>query len=386
VLTAPPKNDGISYDIIAYNRVQGNGFSLEQPTAFRPPAYPLFLAGLYLFASKSYILVHLVQAVLGAVTPLLLFGAVLRSYPGRYTLAFLAAAILAVHPLHVYMTGEIYPEVLSILLLTGCWFVIARAGSQHRNLRWAVGGILLGALSLMRPNAILMIPFMLGVAFVQFPSPATALRAFGLLLLTSGITIGLWTARNYVVFGELIPISTNGGVNLWQGNNPLAHGGRVEVKPGTWPYADPPVDLEGWAGMSERESETRFYSLAFQWIRENPTRFIALMPLKLVRAWAANFGDEAHAVSLPRPVEVGFAIYLLACLAGLALSFRYWRESAFVYVLVSHVCLISMIFYGFTRQSAIAIVAQAALVALAGESVLQHIHRRFPSHSSARAL
>ena len=96
VLTAPPKNDGISYDIIAYNLVQGNGFSLEQPTAFRPPAYPLFLAGLYLFASKSYILVHLVQAVLGAVTPLLLFGAVLRSYPGRYTLAFLAAAILAI--------------------------------------------------------------------------------------------------------------------------------------------------------------------------------------------------------------------------------------------------------------------------------------------------
>ena len=49
MLYAPPKYDGVEYDMLAAHLVNGQGFVLTegQPYGFRPPGLPFFLALLY---------------------------------------------------------------------------------------------------------------------------------------------------------------------------------------------------------------------------------------------------------------------------------------------------------------------------------------------------
>jgi hypothetical protein len=42
-------------------------------------------------------------------------------------------------------------------------------------------------------------------------------------VLAAGLTVLPWTIRNGVVFRAFIPVSTMGGLNLWQGNTTLTH-------------------------------------------------------------------------------------------------------------------------------------------------------------------
>jgi hypothetical protein len=57
----------------------------------------------------------------------------------------------------------------------------------------------------------------------------TGRRARGVALATTVIlgvvlAIGPWTARNFSIFGQVVPICTNGPINLFIGNNPHATG------------------------------------------------------------------------------------------------------------------------------------------------------------------
>ena len=42
-------------------------------------------------------------------------------------------------------------------------------------------------------------------------------------MLACVLTVAPWTIRNAVVFRAFIPVSTMGGLNLWQGNTTLTH-------------------------------------------------------------------------------------------------------------------------------------------------------------------
>jgi 4-amino-4-deoxy-L-arabinose transferase-like glycosyltransferase len=165
-LCAAPTYDGISYDLLATHLIGGQGYSLGAgQSAFRPPAYSFFLALLYLLVGRNYCAIRIAQALLGAFTPVLLYGAVARQFPGRRSLALLAAAGVVVHPLLIYMAGLIYPETLSIFLLALFWYLLARPASRWPYLQWAMGGCLLGLICLMRPNVLLLSVTALGPGY-----------------------------------------------------------------------------------------------------------------------------------------------------------------------------------------------------------------------------
>ena len=53
--------------------------------------------------------------------------------------------------------------------------------------------------------------------------PRATLVLAATLVLSSVLTIAPWTVRNAIVFRAFIPVSTMGGLNLWQGNTTLTH-------------------------------------------------------------------------------------------------------------------------------------------------------------------
>ena len=53
--------------------------------------------------------------------------------------------------------------------------------------------------------------------------PIGAVARAAVLVLAAALTFAPWTIRNALVFRAFIPVSTMGGLNLWQGNTNLTH-------------------------------------------------------------------------------------------------------------------------------------------------------------------
>jgi hypothetical protein len=84
-----------------------------------------------------------------------------------------------------------------------------------------------------------------------------------------------WAARNWVVLGEPVLFSTNGGYNFWHGNNPNAAGRDINLPPSR----DPRLNL--LVLRDERAINREGYRLGLEEIRAHPGRFLALVPRRI---------------------------------------------------------------------------------------------------------
>ena len=73
--TVPVDKDAARYDTIAWNLVQGKGFSIEPgtPAFLTGPTYPTFLAFIYSIFGHSYSAVIIVQALLSTLTCFMIY-------------------------------------------------------------------------------------------------------------------------------------------------------------------------------------------------------------------------------------------------------------------------------------------------------------------------
>ena len=205
---------------------------LRNDLVFYPPLYPYFIALLWR-ATGSLQAVLWVQAAIGG----LLVPAVARvgSVAFGRRAGLVAAAGAAIYPDLVWFSTRFWSETLFIVLL---WWAIERtlaadlSGSRRTA---AVAGVLWALATLTRELALYLVP--LAALWMLRPRawtpagkwhtrlrPARARLALAAtLVLSSLLAIGPWTIRNAIVFRAFIPVSTMGGLNLWQGNTTLTH-------------------------------------------------------------------------------------------------------------------------------------------------------------------
>jgi hypothetical protein len=237
-----------------------------------------------------------------------------------------------------------------------------------------VAGVLSGALVMMRPSTLLLMPFVAIWFVITTSSRRRAIAYIALFLMLVALPIGMWTLRNWVTFGEFIPLATNGGVTFWEGNHPLGNGGVIEPSAETWLGPNPPAGIEGWSGLSEKESETRFYDAAFRWIRDNPLPFLRLLPLKLYRGLSLAFGNEARASAIPAWLSAGYFFVLLMALSGIVLSWKHRHALLLCYGVLFEVFGTMLVFYGSSRQSALAVPVLMMFLAYSLENILRRLH------------
>jgi len=195
-------DDG-DYDAIGWNLVSGKGYSITpgELTADRTPWYPLFLSALYKIFGRSYPAVRIVQSLLGALSCLLIYIIAKRVF-GHGT-ALLAAAIYCVYPFAVYYTELVYTETLFISLLLLFALCMMKIKSQANSLYFLFCGLLLGYLTLVKPQMLIFFPVMAVWCFYSVSRSVKAFFKF-LSLALAGFMIMLmpWFARNYLVFKE----------------------------------------------------------------------------------------------------------------------------------------------------------------------------------------
>jgi len=224
--------DRDAYLGIAQGVWEGRGFSVpgsRQPTAYRPPLYPLFLAPIS--AADQAWLRGAVQVLLGTATVALTWIAARRSdFDLRSSV--IATGLVAVDPLLLVYTPQIMTEALAVFLTAAALAGLAgrSPGGQGPAAGWSAGrqigiGIVLGLACLCRPT---FFPWaaLLGAWFAarglteRSLSWGTRLRRLPWLVIIALVaTVAPWPLRNQLRFGKPILTTTHGGYTLLLSNN-----------------------------------------------------------------------------------------------------------------------------------------------------------------------
>jgi 4-amino-4-deoxy-L-arabinose transferase-like glycosyltransferase len=214
----PIRDDSVDYIRLGRLIADGNGFGETVlaagggPTAFRPPAYPIFLGAVFRLTGDSVIAARLVQVVLGVLT-VAVIGVVARQLFDRRQ-AFVAAGLAAVYPPLILTGNAVLTEALSLPLQMLVLAVCLRHRQQgDGGLRLpAVCGLLVGLCILTRPaNIALVLPACL---LVTMPRTKRRLLPAGVVVAAAVVALAPWQIRNHAAFGSFVPITTADGFVL----------------------------------------------------------------------------------------------------------------------------------------------------------------------------
>jgi nitrogen fixation-related uncharacterized protein len=155
----------------------------------------------------------------------------------------IGAGVVAIYPALLQYQALLLTEPLAATLLVGSLVAFFWAADSGGLGRWAATGVLLGLLTLVRPEY-LPIALILPVAWialrrfsrgidVKSAAPSawrTTLVPVGICLLATALVLVPWTIRNAVVLDRLVPVSTGGGKALYIGTYLGAHGDGAKLR------------------------------------------------------------------------------------------------------------------------------------------------------------
>ncbi|UEM02743.1 glycosyltransferase family 39 protein [Skermanella rosea] len=279
---AAPMSDQLWYFQRAVGLLDGQGYSVGgQPTAFWPVGYPAFLAGLFAVTGPSLEAAKAANLVLSAAALVFLFRIARRAT--RSETAARAALVLAVlSPTLVFYTELLYAELLFMALLLAGLDALLAALDRPGWRRPALAGLCFGLAALVKTQALLLPACVIAAAFVLRRAGLRRAVAVGLVLHAACLAvIAPWTLRNALVLGEPVLVSTNGGFNLFMGNNPWNRWGNY-----MWPApAEFTAATEGLNILEpipdEIALDRRLNQAALSYIRDNPAQALLRVPYKL---------------------------------------------------------------------------------------------------------
>lgn len=346
-------NDAADYHRLAADLSRGLGYVNEAggPTAWRPPGYPAFLAIIYSGFGVSVRAATLTQAVLGGLTVLLLaaFGALII---GRRE-ALVATMLAAVYPSLFWLPRVLLSENLS-LPLTLAALCAAAMLLRTEHLRWACAcGVLLGLCALVRgANLVVAAVLLAGMVLVAWKRGRRWRQlAAASALVCAGVALVLlpWTARNYRVFHQLVPVATQDGMGLYASYWPPMRDGKVIW--GNLPGNEDPAWAAATRAGDEATASKYLQSVTLERLREHPGHFFRVLPPKLL-SLAAPFDWEwfPHAPGSTRSLNPVYALMLIPAMLGLLiLRRRPVPHGWLLWVLPLTVLMQAVVFYGSPR-------------------------------------
>jgi 4-amino-4-deoxy-L-arabinose transferase-like glycosyltransferase len=285
------------YDPYAVHLLQGRGYTRLDSgygDSDVPPLYPLFLAGVYTAVGRHPVAVAVVQLGLEALTTLLVY-AVGRRLAG-IGVGLLAAAFHACYPYLAFQSVTVNDTTLVVLLLCLSVRLAYLAGDSRRAPPAAALGAALGAASLTKPFA----PLLLPLFAVWWWRRASFRNAARLTIVSGAVLIAMlapWVVRNTRVNGELVFLSTNGGGNLHSGNNSCA----AEYMSSGWDVQWATCVGAAPAGLSAVDAERWHREQAIGYLRDHPEVWARLFLTKLRVLWSPAITPAA----LPPAVDLG---------------------------------------------------------------------------------
>jgi len=357
---------------------------------YQAPLYPYFLGVIYALTGRDLLIVRVVQALLGAISCVALSYAGARLVSRRAGLV--AGLMLAVYPTAIFFDGLIQKSVLDVLFVCVSLALIggiASGTSRHRDatrgspratsdsrpvagewLPWLLLGGAMGALSLTRENALVLVAVVAvwavthgaGGRISQIADPTSPTRPTRLTrptrpnwalapaaMFVAGLAFVLLPValRNYAVGGGFYLTTSQFGSNLYIGNNPRADGSYVSLRAGRgspeFERLDATELAEQSMGRRLTPTEVSEYwtdrTLAF--IASDPAGWLRLLARKARLLWSATEiidteSQESHAeYSLPLRLSAvwHFGVVLPLAVIGACVVWRDRQRLWIVYAL-----------------------------------------------------
>jgi 4-amino-4-deoxy-L-arabinose transferase-like glycosyltransferase len=372
-----PESDELGYQSMAVNLLRGNGIVDGLGNrAMMNVGYPLFvLAPVFAFFGENLYAVRAVNAVLGGVAIALCYAIAKEAGAGKAG-RLLAAGMWALYlPSSVYTVYLLKENLLTPLMLGTIWFALRLAGKP--SYLYALGcGSLFGLLAL-TGNAALVLAA--PAAFALVLGSGTLGRRWRLALLicvSSMLVAGPWVARNMHVLGAPV-LNTNGGFNLYLGNNPAATGMFVSIA--TTPRGDSWEELRK---LGEVRASEILRDEAVGWIRGHPSEFVALALKKAVYFWTPPFhegkGQPSRGETTIRALWAVQYLVIAAGAIGSLLVKRLWsRHVILLWLAIASYTAVHMLFYVIFRYREPVMPLVCVLAALTFERALATLPRKW---------
>jgi len=262
-----PVSDSQAYDVFAQHIAQGYGYGWEphRPSAFWPVGTSAIYALFFRIFGHDYTVIMLFQVCVG-VAVVALGTSLSRRWFGE-PVAVATAWILACWPLLIQYTTILASELFFILFVLLAFWLASMPG-RGWSTRGVSSGIALAAASYVRPLALVMAPFLFMKEAIENRQRRGTMFACTVAIVVMAACILPWTVRNWHVFDRFVLISTNGGANLWMGNNPEADTGYMQL---------PQLDIP-----NEADRDSFLGRQAGQYIAQDPIAFFVRMVRKAI--------------------------------------------------------------------------------------------------------
>jgi Flp pilus assembly protein TadD len=341
---------------------------------FQAPLYPYLLALVYTLFGRSLDAIYLIQiaAAVAGVWALWRAGRALGNEPA----GLVAAALAAVYGPFLFYDVQLLKESPAVTVT--CFLLWALAAR-----RWLAAGVLLGVLALLRENALLLVPFLLPLAWQRESGIRGFAKRGGLLVLGLLLPLAPVALRNGLVGGDYLPTTSQGGVNFWIGNNPQADGAYRPIVPGK---QIPALERQEPARLAEQELGRRLTAAevssfwlrrGLSWSAAHPGDFVRLQIRKLGMFWSWYEWPDAVDYYWTKSISpvlrlplVEFGTLSLLAPVGLLLLWRRKRllEFAPVWLFALGWMLSTVLFFLFSRYR---LPVVPALLLLAGVAMAE---------------
>lgn len=263
-----------------------------QPTALRPPLYPMLLAPTEALGRYANLGVGIVHVALGVATVALTLTAG-RSL-GLRRGAVVAALMVLFDPILLHQSRLVMSETaaaacgaLGMCSLAVYW--------RRRGWRWAaISGASLGLGAVCRPEFFpwaLAVPGVIAISNSGYSTRRRALRDAAIVLVVAALPVAAWTIRNAAVLGRPILLTSHGGYTLLLANNELFYD-YLNTGDGRLPWDSALFDRQlEQLKLDERPTNGAWddwcYETVWTGIRARPRDFLRAAVYRVKRFWSA---------------------------------------------------------------------------------------------------
>ncbi len=364
-----PTHDAHFYQTIGFKALHAHCYCLNGffPTVNRAPLWPMLIAFISIPFGPSDFYARLFLSVLGAFTCVLVYFFA-KAISNNTFVGLAGGGIAALYPGLFIYDGWLYTESLYIFLLFALCYSVYRLQRNPQRYKWVICGVLLGLLSLTRPNG----PAVLGIFLVWAVFMAWrkvfswSFVAKGMLISTI-ITVAIiapWTIRNYEVSHSFVSVAGGDGTVLLGSYND-----EILTNPdylGTWinplrssPAITKPFPLFSCDASCEVKQDAVYRNAAEHWILTHLSSMPRLLALHFTNMWSPVIAEadlpvtrfsnqKSSQVVLTMMQLITPFVFAFAALGAVVL-WRKWRELLFVYCIILLTIAQNLALYGSPR-------------------------------------
>jgi 4-amino-4-deoxy-L-arabinose transferase-like glycosyltransferase len=317
---------------LTHSLLTGHGLSspfggLTGPSAFLAPGYPLFIAAIFrVFQPQSFasaFVLMLLQSIFASATIVTMMLLARKIFSN--TAANLAGIIWAISPPLLFLPIIYWDTSFSILLLTLFITLCVYCAESATWRAWLA--IAVCALTALNTNPSLAIAiagcFLWTVIVVYRKDSRRSLAAPVAAALLIAVCFSLWPLRNYERLHAFIPLRSNLGYELWQGNRPGSDG---FFSPALHPNVNQ-QEYQRYASLGEVAYMREKSELAKSAIRADPARFAGLTAKRFFSFWSGLSQPSVW------PMVAYASATTLLGLLGLVLLFRTQKKIAILFAI-----------------------------------------------------